>query len=106
MPKRLEISEVRNRVLEEAHYICATKDTLRGAESIFSLSKTTIHNDMIVRLPLLDIDLAKEVQNILQQNKEDGRRKGGLITGERRRHTICNKACDYLKGVTYHGEKV
>ena len=72
--------DIRDRVLESAAYILKTGATVRACAERFDVSKTTVHKDMQERLRELDPAMAKEVQAILQRNKEERHIRGGLAT--------------------------
>ena len=57
------------RAIELAHYIIDSKDTVRGAATKFGVSKSTVHKDVSERLKKINPALAKEVREILDENK-------------------------------------
>ena len=61
MSKRIE-----ERVIEVAHYIIDSKDTVRGSAKKFGVSKSTIHKDVSQRLEKI--------------NKAERHIRGGLAT--------------------------
>ena len=60
---------IEERAVDLAHYIIRTKDTVRGAAKKFGISKSTVHKDVSDRLVKINPALAKEVRNILDENK-------------------------------------
>ena len=64
MSKRIE-----ERVIEVAHYIIDSKDTVRGSAKKFGVSKSTIHKDVSQRLEKINKSLYIEVRKILNENK-------------------------------------
>ena len=75
MSKRIE-----ERVIEVAHYIIDSKDTVRGSAKKFGLSKSTIHKDVSQRLEKINKALYTEVRKILNENKAERHIRGGLAT--------------------------
>ena len=72
--------QITNRVLEEAHYIIETKQTLRDIAKVFGVSKSTVHKDLKDRLKLIDKDLSDTVLEILLNHKETRHIRGGEST--------------------------
>ena len=64
--KKLSIEE---RATLLAHYIIETKDTVRSTAKKFGVSKSTVHKDVSDRLLKINPVLAKEVREILDENK-------------------------------------
>ena len=52
-----------------AHYIIETKDTVRSTAKKFGVSKSTVHKDVSDRLLKINPVLAKQVREILDENK-------------------------------------
>lgn len=75
MSKRIE-----ERVIEVAHYIIDSKDTVRGSAKKFGVSKSTIHKDVSQRLEKINKSLYIEVRKILNENKAERHIRGGLAT--------------------------
>lgn len=71
---------IRRRVLEICAHILKSKNTVRQTASIFGVSKSTVHKDMIERLPLMNPLLAEQVRKILEQNKAERHIRGGEAT--------------------------
>lgn len=74
---------VRSRVLEAAKYITESKGTIRKTAQKFFVSKSTIHNDLVKRLPVINPEIAAEVHSILAINKAERHIRGGLRTKEK-----------------------
>ena len=68
------------RILDEAHYIIKTKDTLRQTARFFNVSKSTVHKDMHERLIYLNQDLYNQVDDILTYHKQIRHIRGGQST--------------------------
>ena len=75
MSKRIE-----ERVIEVAHYIIDSKDTVRGSAKKFGVSKSTIHKDVSQRLEKINKALYTEVRKILNENTAERHIRGGLAT--------------------------
>ncbi len=71
---------IEDRVITVAQYIADNKCTVRAAAKQFDTSKSTVHKDMIDRLPLLNAALASEVKEVLAENKAERHIRGGLAT--------------------------
>ena len=68
------------RAIELAHYIIASKDTVRGTAKKFGISKSTVHKDVSERLKKINPILAREVRIILDENKAERHIRGGMAT--------------------------
>ena len=75
--KKLSIEE---RATLLAHYIIETKDTVRITAKKFGVSKSTVHKDVSDRLLKINPALAKEVREILDENKAERHLRGGMAT--------------------------
>lgn len=71
---------IEERVLNVANYIIGTHATIRNTAKIFNVSKSTIHKDLIHRLPEINPQIAKEANNILSYNKSIRHLRGGQAT--------------------------
>lgn len=71
---------IENRVFEIAKYILDTNCTVRAAAKKFEVSKSTVHKDLVERLPQLSQSLADDVRKILDENKAERHIRGGLAT--------------------------
>lgn len=71
---------IEERAIELAHYIIDTKDTVRGAAKKFCISKSTVHKDVSDRLMKINPALAREVREILDENKAERHIRGGMAT--------------------------
>ena len=63
-----------------AHYIIETKDTVRSTAKKFGVSKSTVHKDVSDRLLKINPILAKQVREILDENKAERHIRGGMAT--------------------------
>ena len=75
--KKLSIEE---RATLLAHYIIETKETVRSTAKKFGVSKSTVHKDVSDRLLKINPSLAKEVREILDENKAERHLRGGMAT--------------------------
>jgi len=73
-------NRIEERVIEVAHYIIDSKDTVRGSAKKFGVSKSTIHKDVSQRLEKINKALYIEVRKILDENKAERHIRGGLAT--------------------------
>ena len=71
---------IRKRVLDICQHILDSKNTVRQAAIVFSVSKSTVHKDMIERLPLINKKMANRVRVILEENKAERHIRGGEAT--------------------------
>ncbi|HHY05202.1 MAG TPA: sporulation transcriptional regulator SpoIIID [Thermoanaerobacterales bacterium] len=71
---------MRERVLEIADYIIDTKATVRQAAKVFGVSKSTVHKDMVERLPEVNPEKARLVKQVLEYNKAERHIRGGRAT--------------------------
>lgn len=71
---------MKTRVLEIGRYIKDSGATVRKTAVIFGISKSTVHKDCTERLEQIDPDLALEVRQILDKNKQERHIRGGLAT--------------------------
>ena len=76
----IEKKEIEERSINLAHYIIESKDTVRGAARKFGISKSTVHKDVTERLENINPMLAKEVREILDENKAERHIRGGMAT--------------------------
>ena len=71
---------IRRRVLDIGSHILASGDTVRQAALLFAVSKSTVHKDMIERLPMIDGQFALKVRRVLEKNKAERHIRGGEAT--------------------------
>ena len=87
------ISTYRERTLKCAHYISNTGKTVRETALLFGCSKSTVHKDLITRLPEIDYELYKRVRVILDKNKAERHLRGGLATKNKYQKKKSHKYC-------------
>jgi len=74
---------IEERAVEFANYIIENKTTIRDTAKKFNISKSTVHKDIVERLPRISTSLAKAVRVILEANKSERHIRGGLATKEK-----------------------
>lgn len=76
--------EIADRAVVLGRYILEQNATVRACADHFAeqfgISKSTVHKDLIERLPRLAPDLYPQVQEVLEQNKKERHIRGGLAT--------------------------
>lgn len=78
---------IEDRVLELAHYILDTGDTVRATAKKFRISKSTVHKDVTERLHEINPHLCEDVKHVLDSNKAERHIRGGLATKEKYKGT-------------------
>ncbi|MBO5394765.1 MAG: sporulation transcriptional regulator SpoIIID [Clostridia bacterium] len=76
-------SKIEKRVLTEAQHISRTHDTIRKTAQIYGISKSTVHNDLAVKLQKIDGALYCRLRKILQENFDDKHIRGGEATKQK-----------------------
>ena len=71
---------IEERAVKLAHYIIETKETVRSTARTFGISKSTVHKDVSERLLKINPNLAKEVREVLDENKSERHIRGGMAT--------------------------
>lgn len=61
-------------------YMVRNSATVRAAAKHFEVSKSTVHKDIRSRLPALDPPLYRQVEKLLELNKQQRHIRGGLAT--------------------------
>ena len=72
--------DVDERVVKASKYIIDNKSTIRETAVVFGVSKSTIHKDITNRLSNINPMLKKQVQKVLDYNKEQCTSRGGIAT--------------------------
>ena len=68
------------RCVSLAKYMIGSSATVREAGKVFGISKSTVHQDITVRLRRADPVLYKQVRELLDKNKQERHIRGGLAT--------------------------
>lgn len=71
---------IEERAVIFAHYIIDTGATVRKTAKHFNISKSTVHKDVTERLEGFNQALAKKVNAVLQENKQERHIRGGIAT--------------------------
>lgn len=83
---------IAKRVRACATYMLDTGSTVRACADRFGISKTTVHKDMRVRLPLVDAQLAQAIDQLLGINRRERHIRGGQATREKYKAMGISKA--------------
>ena len=70
----------RERCVILGEYIIDNEATVRSTAKVYGISKSTVHQDVTVRLAKVDPHLAGKVKEVLQKNKDERHIRGGLAT--------------------------
>ena len=71
---------IQNRVLKEAIYMLETKETIRSVAKHFKVSKSTVHDDLKVKLKKINKLLAIDISKILKNHIPVRHIRGGEST--------------------------
>ena len=71
---------IQKRVMDISNYILESQATVRQTATIFGVSKSTVHKDITERLPVINEMVAKQVRDILENNKAERHLRGGEAT--------------------------
>ena len=71
---------IEQRACDLAVYIIENKSTVRAAAAQFGVSKSTVHEDLVERLPHFNRTLYLQVKNVLEENKAERHIRGGMAT--------------------------
>ena len=63
-----------------AEHLIEHQCTIRQAAAYFSISKSTVHKDISIRLRYVDKDLYEQAKRILDTNKSERHLRGGEAT--------------------------
>ena len=74
------IDTIDERACALAVYIIETGATVRATAQHFGISKSTVHKDLVQRLPQYNPVLFSQVRKILELNKAQRHIRGGLAT--------------------------
>ena len=76
---------IEERACDLAVYMIDNRATVRAAAKQFGISKSTVHKDLIERLPRCNPTLYCRVKEILAQNKAERHIRGGMATQQKYR---------------------
>ena len=71
---------IEERACQLAVYMIEAGATVRAAAQRFGISKSTVHKDLVQRLPQYNPALFTQVRQILEINKAQRHIRGGLAT--------------------------
>ena len=74
------MSNIDSRVLYEAKLMIEGKRTVREVAKMIGYSKSTVHNDVAMRLKQIDFELYLEIKELLDYNKKVRHIRGGEAT--------------------------
>lgn len=75
---------IEERIITLANYIIETNGTVRSTAKKFGIGKSTVHADLVYRLPKLgDRELEKRVRAVLDKNISERAYRGGESTKKR-----------------------
>lgn len=63
-----------------ARYLIENKSTVRKTAEVFGISKSTVHKDITEKLSKINYGLYKEVEKVLNVNKQERHIRGGEAT--------------------------
>ena len=73
-------SKFRERSEIFASYIIDNNATVRQAAQYFSISKSTVHKDLVCKLKYINPSLYSQVKKVLEKNKAERHLRGGEAT--------------------------
>ena len=71
---------IEERAGQLALYIIENKATVRSAAAKFGISKSSVHKDLVERLPTFNKPLYLQVKKVLEENKAERHIRGGIAT--------------------------
>jgi len=71
---------IEDRAIKLATYIIRNNATVRDAAKEYCISKSTVHKDIVERLPRINLSLATAVRMVLDENKSERHIRGGQAT--------------------------
>ena len=77
--------DIHDRACKLAVYMIETGGTVRSAAVKFGISKSTVHKDLLEKLPKYHPDLYLQVRTLLDKNKAERHIRGGLATRKKYR---------------------
>ncbi len=77
------ISSEKERCVLLANYLIENNATVRSAAARFGVSKSTVHKDVTQTLRRINPTLYREVQRVLEVNKQERHLRGGEATKQK-----------------------
>lgn len=78
--KELYSYSIEERCVILAKYLIDEKTTVRAVAKKFGISKSTVHKDVTQILKTVDVELYRQVKEILEVNKKERHIRGGEAT--------------------------
>ena len=78
-------TDMDQRALRLAVYMIENRATVRAAAQWFGISKSTVHKDLVSRLPRVNEALYAQVRMLLDQNRAERHLRGGMATRKKSR---------------------
>lgn len=75
-----DLESKQERCVTLGQYIIENEATVRSTAKNFGISKSTVHQDVTIRLAKINPPLYKEVNEVLQKNKQERHIRGGMAT--------------------------
>jgi len=72
--------ELEKRTLTYARHIIKSHDTVRATAKLYNISKSTVHNDIHKRLPLINRFMYRKISKIMDKNFSHKHIIGGQST--------------------------
>lgn len=82
---------IEERACQLAIYMIQTGATVRSASKHFGISKSTVHKDLVQRLPECNRSLYLQVRQVLDLNKAQRHIRGGMATRRKYQDTKITK---------------
>ena len=80
MKKKKSLSKLEKRCVDNANIMLKTNGTVRSVAKEVGLSKSSVYNDVAVRLRNIDKRLYNRVRKLLDKNKNERYSRGGAAT--------------------------
>ena len=80
-------NSIEQRACDLAVYLLEHQCTVRAAAGSFGVSKSTVHKDLVERLPRVNPGLYGQVRELLDRNKAERHIRGGEATKLKYRHS-------------------
>lgn len=77
------ISSNKERCVIMASYMLENESTVRAVAKRFGISKSTVHKDVTQNLKIVNPELYKKVQELLEKNKQERHLRGGEATKQK-----------------------
>ncbi len=85
-------NSIEDRTCDLAVYLLENQCTVRAAAAVFGVSKSTVHKDLVERLPRVNGALYAQVRQLLDRNKAERHLRGGEATRLKYRERVRRQA--------------